>query len=95
MTQGCKRALQDWEERILGVIHAVGLGLAEFVGALGPVVRRHPNVRMLEATVDDALWQDELATAVPELSGGELPAPTAPGCGVEVDVDVLRAQPWQ
>jgi galactonate dehydratase len=53
-----------------------------------------PNARILEIDVDDVPWRDELATAVPEIAGGELVVPGGPGWGVDVNEDVLRAHPW-
>ena len=53
-----------------------------------------PNARILEFDVDDVPWRDELVTALPEISAGELRIPTAPGWGVELNEDVLRAHPW-
>ncbi len=53
-----------------------------------------PNVRILEVDVDDVPWKDELVTALPEISSGELAVPAAPGWGADVNEDVLRAHPW-
>ena len=53
-----------------------------------------PNVRLLEVDVDDVPWKDEITTAVPELSGGELRIPAGPGWGADVNEDVLREHPW-
>jgi len=53
-----------------------------------------PNARILELDVDDVPWREELVTALPEISGGEIRVPTGPGWGVEVRSDVLRAHPW-
>ncbi len=53
-----------------------------------------PNARILEIDVDDVPWKDELVTALPAISGGELAIPTAPGWGADVNEDVLRQHPW-
>ncbi len=53
-----------------------------------------PNARILEVDVDDVPWRQELTTVVPQLEGGELSVPTAPGWGADVNEDVLRAHPW-
>jgi galactonate dehydratase len=53
-----------------------------------------PNVRILEVDVDDVPWREELTTAVPEIGGGKLTIPTAPGWGADVNEDILRAHPW-
>jgi L-alanine-DL-glutamate epimerase-like enolase superfamily enzyme len=66
--------------------------LATFIAAQWCAVI--PNARILELDVDDVPWREELVSAVPELSGGELRVPDGPGWGVEVHEDVLRAHPW-
>ena len=53
-----------------------------------------PNVRILEVDVDDVPWREELTTAVPDIRAGLLTVPSAPGWGVDVNEDVLRAHPW-
>jgi galactonate dehydratase len=53
-----------------------------------------PNVRILEADVDDVPWREQLTTAVPEIANGKLTIPAASGWGADVDEDVLRAHPW-
>jgi galactonate dehydratase len=53
-----------------------------------------PNVRMLEVDVDDVPWREQVTTEVPEIADGVLTIPSAPGWGVEVDEEVLRAHPW-
>ncbi len=53
-----------------------------------------PNVRILELDVDDVPWRDELVTAQPEITDGELVVPSGPRLGRDVVEDVLRAHPW-
>jgi L-alanine-DL-glutamate epimerase-like enolase superfamily enzyme len=53
-----------------------------------------PNVRLLEVDVDDVPWREELTTAVPEVSDGELLVPPGPGWGCDVREDVLREHAW-
>jgi L-alanine-DL-glutamate epimerase-like enolase superfamily enzyme len=53
-----------------------------------------PNARILEVDVDDVPWREELVTAEPEISDGEIRVPSGPGWGVEVREEVLRAHPW-
>ena len=53
-----------------------------------------PNARILEFDVDDVPWRDDLVTALPEISNGELAVPSAPGWGADVVEDVLSAHPW-
>ena len=52
-----------------------------------------PNARILEFDVDDVPWRDELVTALPEISAGELRIPAGLGWGVELNEDVLRSIP--
>src|SRR4029453_3661585 len=66
--------------------------LATFIAAQWCAVI--PNARILEVDVDDVPWREELVSAVPEISAGELRIPAGPGWGVELDEDVLRAHPW-
>ena len=51
-------------------------------------------MRGTEYDVDDVPWRDELVTALPEISAGELRIPAGTGWGVEVREDVLAAHPW-
>ncbi len=53
-----------------------------------------PNARILEVDVDDVPWREELTTAVPEITSGEITIPAGLGWGADVDEDVLRAHPW-
>jgi galactonate dehydratase len=53
-----------------------------------------PNARILEVDVDDVPWKEELTTAVPEITAGEVRVPLGPGWGADVDEDVLRRHPW-
>jgi galactonate dehydratase len=66
--------------------------LATFIGAQWCAAI--PNARILEFDVDDVPWRDELVTAVPQISAGEIRVPTAPGWGADVVEDVLREHPW-
>ena len=50
--------------------------------------------RILEYDVDDVPWRDELATALPEISAGELRIPSGPGWGIELNEAVLVEHPW-
>jgi L-alanine-DL-glutamate epimerase-like enolase superfamily enzyme len=49
-----------------------------------------PNARILEYDVDDVPWRDELVTALPEISAGELRIPSGPGWGVDLNEDGAR-----
>ena len=54
-----------------------------------------PNVRIMETDVDDVPWKNDLTDWQPEIVDGLLTVPTGPGWGVEVDEDVIRANPWR
>ena len=66
--------------------------LATFIAAQWCAVI--PNARILEYDVDDVPWRDELVTALPEISAGELRIPAGPGGESSLNEDVLRAHPW-
>jgi L-alanine-DL-glutamate epimerase-like enolase superfamily enzyme len=65
--------------------------LATFIAAQWCAVI--PNVRMLEIDVDDVPWREELTTARPEITEGQLVVPGGPGWGCDVREDVLAAHP--
>ena len=52
-----------------------------------------PNVRIMEIDIDDVPWKDEMVTNPPEIIDGRMTIPSAPGWGVEIVEDVLRAHP--
>ena len=54
-----------------------------------------PNVRIMEADIDDVPWKDEITGGPLDYTGGELQIPTKPGWGVELDEDVARAHVWE
>ena len=66
--------------------------LATFIAAQWCAVI--PNARILEFDVDDVPWRDELVTALPEISDGELRIPDGPGWGVELVESALAEHPW-
>ena len=53
-----------------------------------------PNVRIMEIDIDDVPWKDDLVTNQPEIVGGDMTVPTAPGWGTDLNEDVARAHPW-
>ena len=53
-----------------------------------------PNVRIMEIDIDDVPWKDDLVTSQPEIVGGDMTVPTAPGWGTDLNEDVARAHPW-
>ena len=54
-----------------------------------------PNVRIMEADIDDVPWKDEITGGPLDYTGGELQIPTKPGWGVDLDEDVARAHVWE
>jgi L-alanine-DL-glutamate epimerase-like enolase superfamily enzyme len=54
-----------------------------------------PNVRIMEIDVDDVPWKAELVTEPPQITGGHLTIPKAPGWGADINEQVLRAHPWK
>ena len=54
-----------------------------------------PNVRIMEADIDDVPWKNELTGGALDYTGGELQIPTKPGWGVDLDEEVARAHVWQ
>jgi galactonate dehydratase len=54
-----------------------------------------PNVRIMEADIDDVPWKDEITGGALDYSGGELQIPTKPGWGVDLDEDVARKHVWE
>jgi len=54
-----------------------------------------PNVRIMEIDIDDVPWKAELVTRPPEISGGHLAIPRAPGWGADINEQALRAHPWK
>ena len=53
-----------------------------------------PNVRIMETDVDDVPWKDDLTTNVPEIVGGYMTVPTAPGWGCDLVEEAARKYAW-
>lgn len=53
-----------------------------------------PNFTILEWLPQDVPWRDAAMGGPLEVSGGTMPLPEGPGLGIELDVDVLRANPY-
>jgi galactonate dehydratase len=68
-------------------------------GPLGTVIAMHlcaniPNFDILETFEDyDVPWRCDLTPGTPRVENGYYAIPTAPGWGVEVDEDLIRAHP--
>lgn len=54
-----------------------------------------PNFTILEWLPDDVPWRDDLMGGSFEVSGGTMPLPTGPGLGIDLDLDVIRAHPYE
>ncbi|MEM6998961.1 MAG: mandelate racemase/muconate lactonizing enzyme family protein, partial [Pseudomonadota bacterium] len=68
-----------------------------FYGNLSTAMSAHfcaaiPNFRIMEIDIDDVPWKDEVVTA-PEIRDGHLYLSKAPGWGIEVNEDAIRAHP--
>ncbi|MEM7269350.1 MAG: mandelate racemase/muconate lactonizing enzyme family protein [Pseudomonadota bacterium] len=68
-----------------------------FYGNLSTAMSAHfcaaiPNFRIMEIDIDDVPWKDDVVSA-PEIAEGHLIMSTAPGWGVEVNEDAIRAHP--
>ena len=68
-----------------------------FYGNLSTAMSAHfcaaiPNFRIMEIDIDDVPWKDEVVTA-PQIRDGHLHLGHAPGWGVEVNEEAIRAHP--
>ena len=53
-----------------------------------------PNVRIMEADIDDVPWRDDVTTQAPEVVNGHMKIPTGPGWGTELVEEELLRHPW-
>ena len=53
-----------------------------------------PNVRIMEADIDDVPWRDDVTTHSPEVVNGCMKIPTGPGWGTELVEEELLRHPW-
>ncbi len=82
----------------LAEAHEVNVAPHNFCGHLYTMINAQfaaavPNLRILEIEADDVPWRDELFTAVPRIENGELVMTDAPGWGIEVNEEAVRAHP--
>ena len=68
-----------------------------FYGNLSTAMSAHfcaaiPNFRIMEIDIDDVPWKDEVVSPMP-IEAGHLHVSTAPGWGVEVNEEAIRAHP--
>ena len=54
-----------------------------------------PNVRVMEVDIDDVPWKDDLTGGPMPYKNGELPVPTKPGWGVDLDEKVAKRHVWE
>jgi len=54
-----------------------------------------PNVRIMEIDIDDVPWKRDLVTLPPTIEDGCIRLPAGPGWGAEINLEVLRAHPWE
>jgi galactonate dehydratase len=52
-----------------------------------------PNFRVVEIDIEDVPWKDDVVSTPPVIEAGESLIPTGPGWGVEIDEDVIGANP--
>jgi L-alanine-DL-glutamate epimerase-like enolase superfamily enzyme len=52
------------------------------------------NVKIMESDPDAVPLRDELFTAVPDIDGGSMHIPTAPGWGTELNEAAARRYAW-
>lgn len=53
-----------------------------------------PNVRIMEADIDDVPWRDDVTTHAPEVVNGHMKIPDGPGWGTELVEEELLRHPW-
>jgi len=52
------------------------------------------NVRIMESDPEQTPYRDELFTALPEIAGGHMKIPTAPGWGTELNEKAAKKYEW-
>ena len=87
--------LESLKIAALAETYQVPVAPHNFYGHLASAISAHfaasvPNLHVMEIDVDGVPWRDELTTP-PAFDDGCLVLPTAPGWGVEVDEDAIRA----
>ena len=88
--------------RIAALCETFGVTMAPH-NPLGPVatmVNIHlgltiPNFLIQEVMRSDVPWRDEIVTGMPEIAGGYVLPPTAPGIGVEINEAAAARHPFQ
>ena len=88
-------------KKVAALAEARFITLAPHSGTLGPVAEfaalhllaAIPNCLILERIVDDWEGRASTTTVQPEYADGHLAVPDAPGLGVDIDEDFVRAHP--
>jgi L-alanine-DL-glutamate epimerase-like enolase superfamily enzyme len=78
--------------------YEVNVAPHNFYGHLSSMISAHfsacvPNFRIMEIDIDSVAWRDEFYTTQPEIVDGELVLSEAPGWGMDVNEDAVRARP--
>jgi L-alanine-DL-glutamate epimerase-like enolase superfamily enzyme len=54
-----------------------------------------PNVRIMEADIDDVPWKDDLVTESPKIVDGYMRVPTKPGWGTDLNEEAVSEHLWE
>lgn len=88
--------------RIASLCDTFGVTMAPHnpLGPIATMVNIHlgmsiPNFLIQEVMRSDVPWRDEIVTGVPEIVGGYVLPPTAPGIGVEIDEKAAAKHPFK
>lgn len=78
--------------------YSVPVAPHNFYGHLSTMISAHfaaavPNLNVMEIDIDSATWRDELYIGTPVVEDGFLVVPDAPGWGIEVNEEAVRAHP--
>ena len=83
--------------KALAEAHEINVAPHNFYGNLCTAMSAHfcaaiPNFRIMEIDIDDVPWKHDVVTP-PEIVDGHLVLSDAPGWGVDVNEDAIRAHP--
>ena len=88
--------------RIAALCDTFGVTMAPHnpLGPIATMVNIHlgmsiPNFLIQEVMRSDVPWRDEIVTGVPEIVGGYVLPPTAPGIGIEIDEEAAAKHPFK
>ena len=88
-------------KKLAAMAEAQAVTVAPHDGSVGPIIEMAnvhvlvsiPNCIFLEHKADDVPWRMDVAPGAMPEENGEIPIPTAPGLGVDIDEDVANAHP--